>query len=118
MKETEKGYRGSKSIVSSTLYLCVGKNNAVVKEQRVDGSLQGYIITTSCVRYTLTGFERNYLIKTPFSQINKSIRKYTSLANPTHNLANKINPLFLTGFSDGESGCPCGTAQSNTLKTG
>jgi len=85
MIEKEMGYRGSKSESFS------------VKEQRVDGNR---CIKFMHLRYTLMGFERNYQIKILSNQQNKSIRKYTSIANQTHNLGNEINPVFLTGFSD------------------
>jgi hypothetical protein len=57
MSENEIGYRGSKSdlLIKS------------VKEQRVDGSWHNGV----CLRYTLTGFERNYQVKIPSNQINK-----------------------------------------------
>ena len=50
MIEKEMGYRGSKSNKGNTLF---------VKEQRVDGSY----VKKLTLRYTLTGFERNYQVK-------------------------------------------------------
>jgi len=114
MIEKEMGYRGSKSIVF--LDFCVAEN-AIVKEQRVDGNRHGCFIAP-CLRYTLTNFERNYWVKVPSNQINKSIRRYTSIANQTHNLANEINPVFLTGFSDAESNFTVRIIKCSTVKIG
>ena len=84
MIENEMGYRGSKS-----------ENKVSVKEQRVDG---GYCIKPMQLRCTLMGFERNYQIKIHSKQLNK---KYFSTLT---NLNNKLNPWFITGFTDAE-GC-------------
>ena len=80
------GYRGSKSVF----------NKKSVKEQRVDGS---WCIdpTLMRLRCTLTGFERNYLIKIPSKQLNK-LPFSTLIQMP------KLNPWFVTGFADAE-GC-------------
>jgi hypothetical protein len=61
MKETEMGYRGSKSEL---------KSNNSVKEQRVDGS---WLIanTAKSLRCTLKGFERNYQVKVLSKQLNR-----------------------------------------------
>ena len=93
MKETEIGYRGSKSVTM---------NNFTVKEQRVYGSWHGLV--SPCLRCTLMGFERNYQSRIPSNQINK-YRLYSSTAfqqYSTHNLM--MDPWFITGFIDGE-GC-------------
>ena len=64
MSENEMGYRGSKSEI-----------NKSVKEQRVDGS--GWINSKlNHLRYTLTGFERNYRIKILSKQYNKKFFFY------------------------------------------
>jgi hypothetical protein len=57
--EKKMGYRGSKSLFF--------KNS--VKEQRVDGS---WCFNNKLLhlRYTLTGFERNYQVKIPSKQLN------------------------------------------------
>jgi hypothetical protein len=64
MKETEMGYRGSKSVSID-----------IVKEQRVDGSwfLNKLAIAKifRSLRCTLMGFERNYQIKILSKQLNK-----------------------------------------------
>lgn len=87
MKETKIGHRGSKSI----------KTHLIVKEQRVDGSCIGHPI----LRCALFDFERNYLIRIPFNQINlTNMRYYTSkaqLVNPcdyvgTQNIETPLNP--------------------------
>jgi hypothetical protein len=57
MKETEMGYRGSKSKIKSPQ-----PNEIFVKEQRVDGSYFGYKFEPK-LRCTLMGFERNYQVK-------------------------------------------------------
>ena len=51
MIEIEVGYRGSKSLM----------NNFIVKEQRVDGSECEF--STTHLRCTLKGFERNYQVR-------------------------------------------------------
>jgi hypothetical protein len=104
--ETEMGYRGSKSVlVFST-----------VKEQRVDGSWgliknnSSAISNNKSLRCTLTGFERNYQIKLLSNQLNK-------LSFSTINNKPKLNPWFITGFTDAE-GCFSISIQSNNrLKT-
>jgi hypothetical protein len=63
MKETEMGYRGSKSVTG--LYKL-----GTVKEQRVDGSWHGLCVASPCLRYTLMDFERNYQIRILSNQIN------------------------------------------------
>lgn len=57
MKETEKGYRGSKSGILP------------VKEQRVDGS---WLLAKQArsLRYTLMGGESRYQVKIPSKQLN------------------------------------------------
>ncbi len=91
MKETEMGYRGSKSesLVDS------------VKEQRVDGSCFGL---DPKLRYTLKGFERNYQIKVLSKQLNFT-KTFSSLApRPSAQVQNtKLNPWFVTGFCDAEA---------------
>ena len=79
------GYRGSKSA------------NKAVKEQRVDGSWCKKPLHLRC---TLMGFERNYQIKIPSNHLNKQY--YSTLSKI--DLNNKLNPWFITGFTDAE-GC-------------
>ena len=84
MIENEMGYRGSKSD------LLMGS----VKEQRVDGS---WWIKPIHLRCTLMGFERNYQIKILSNQLNRS--SFSTLIHKS-----KLNPWFITGFTDAE-GC-------------
>lgn len=65
-------YRGSKLVVIAT-----SLGYTTIKEQRVYGS---YKVLT-LLRSTLTDFERNYRIKIPSKQINKSIRFYSTSSN-------------------------------------
>ena len=97
MIENEMEYRGSKSVVRLGDHTPV--NNAIVKEQRVDGSWH-----SACLRCILMGFERNYQVKILSKQINKS-RAYSSITTHKPLLETfSINPWFLTGFTDAE-GC-------------
>ena len=87
MNENEMGYRGSKS-------LCFLIKKQSVKEQRVDGSW--FLNKFKNLRCTLMGFEKNYQIKIPSKQL---INNFSTKIYP-----NKIEPWFLTGFTDAE-GC-------------
>ena len=86
MIENEMGYRGSKS----------GKYP--VKEQRVDGSWINYKISNSILRYTLMGGESRYQIKV----LSKQLKKFSSSAYVQVQWS-KLDPWFVTGFSDGEA---------------
>jgi hypothetical protein len=83
MSENKMDYRGSKSVFNNT-----------VKEQRVDGS---WCKNPLHLRCTLMGFERNYQIKILSKQLNKKKRNFTTLVKNS-----KINPWFVTGFTDAE----------------
>nr|YP_010608724.1 hypothetical protein PNX16_mgp047 [Drechslerella dactyloides]WAN89804.1 hypothetical protein [Drechslerella dactyloides] len=98
--------QGSKSIISS--------KNVIVKEQRVYNSWLKNIL---CLKYTLTGFERNYQVKLFFYQINKW-RSYSSVAIDSKVDNPLLNPYFLTGFVDGESCFQVQINSSKTTKTG
>jgi len=106
MKETEMGYRGSKSVFLMD----------TVKEQRVDGSwglLKSSISTISnnkSLRCTLTGFEKNYQVKIPSKQLNRLF--YSTGPN------NKLNPYFVSGFADAESSFSSTIYRDKKLKTG
>lgn len=110
INENEIGYRGSKSrVLRSTL----------VKEQRVDGSWFNFLN----LRCVLTGFERNYQIKTHSNRINLGApqglrRLYSSKVSQQckHNLI--INPTFVSGFVDGEGSFIINISKNNNLKTG
>jgi hypothetical protein len=103
MKETEMGYRGSKSENLSILI----PNRTSVKEQRVDGSW----FLNKNLRCTLMGSESCYPTRIPSKQL--SIRTFsTSVFN------SKLNPWFITGLTDAE-GCFCTTIYKNkAYKTG
>jgi len=106
MKETEMGYRGSKSEI-----LCIPIPNRIyVKEKRVDGSCFGSV-STPRLRCTLMDFERYYQTSIPSKQL--SIRTFY-----TSNLKHKLNPWFVTGIIDAE-GTFCTTIYKNkAYKTG
>ena len=110
MKETEIGYRGSKSVTM---------NNFTVKEQRVYGSWHG--LFSPCLRCTLMGFERNYQIRILSNHINRYTRLYSSKVVQQclvekQNL--KINPQFLTGFIDAEGCFTISITRDKKYKTG
>ena len=83
MSENEMEYRGSNSVFNNT-----------VKEQWVDGNWCKQLLHLRC---TLMGFERNYQIKILSKQLNKNKRNFSSLVKNS-----KINPWFVTGFTDAE----------------
>ncbi len=122
MNENEMGYRGSKSKCNFNNKSIQNKNYNIVKEQRVDGSC--FINNTKLMklRYTLMGFERNYQTKIPSKQFVIQTKNFSTnslkfcqnlvqiytpsinsvLKNDVNN--NKLNPWFVTGFTDAE-GC-------------
>ena len=91
--ESKMDDRESKSV------LC---NSNVVKEQRVySGGLVLYY--GICLRWTLKGFERNYEIYNHSKLMSNKLFS-TSTNDIDHNeLMSKMDPWFLTGFSDGEA---------------
>jgi hypothetical protein len=97
------GNRGSKSV----LY-----NYNTVKEQRVDGSYIRYINKKYNLRLncTLVGFERSYLIKIPSNSINL-IRNLSTLES-------KLDPSYVTGFTDGEGSFILTIIKDKKYKTG
>jgi LAGLIDADG endonuclease len=108
MKETEMGYRGSKSEFLSIPI--PNRNRISVKEQRVDGSYCTNIQNLQ-LRCTLMGFERYYQTSFPSKQI--SIRTFS-----TSSFKPKLNPWFVTGIIDAE-GTFCTTIYKNkAYKTG
>ena len=104
MIEIEIGNRGSKSVA-------VGANNAVVKEQRVDGSW--CVKNNSHLRYTLMGCENSYQLNNPSNQIN-SQRFYTTLVVQPK----KLDPWFITGFTDAEGCFTMSVVKHNKNKLG
>jgi len=89
MKETEKGYRGSKSEILQTQ----SPKRVSVKEQRVDGS---WFLAQQArnLRCTLMGGASYYQINNP----SKQFKFYYSTLNSDQNV--QLNPYWLTGFSD------------------
>jgi len=108
MSENEMENRGSNSVIL---------NNIAVKEQRVDGGLHG--ISIPCIRYTLKGFERNYQVRILSNSINNQRIFYRTISTyqPEPNRERFINPLWLTGFIDGE-GCFHTSIYKNNNKIG
>lgn len=97
MIEREVGNHGSKSITCLPV---------IVKEQRVDGNWQD-CLTVSCLRFTLTGFERNFQKRILSNPINRQTKRWCTsrLVQSQYEDENFIlNPYFVTGFSDGK-GC-------------
>ena len=103
-----------------------------VKEQRANGSLRKKFntpLTPRCCfrfRYALMGFERNYLIIIPFKQINVQTKQFVySFAALVKQqkvmyslLVVKINPWFVSGFSDGEGCFMITITENKKLKLG
>ena len=124
MKETLIGNRGSKSDFITKF----------VKEQRVKGNWQEKWGSSpsaercpfSCLRCTLGDFERNYPIRNLSNQINIQIRRFSSYKVvqqfvQTQNGAPqqyKINPWFITGFTDGKGSFTVSITRDNSLKFG
>lgn len=110
------GYRESKSIMLTN----------IVKEQRVHGHK---CVEFTHLRYALMGFERNYQIRIPSKYLNPRIitytclhtnltpRRYSTLESHTFSVK-KLNPWFLTGFSDAESNFLVRVVKSDHVKVG
>ena len=96
VSENEMGYRGSKSefIIQNPQPKYINS----VKEQRVDGSWNNYLLSNSILRYTLMGFERNYQLKV----LSKQLKNKTNFCSAQVQLS-KLDPWFVTGFCDGEA---------------
>jgi hypothetical protein len=116
MKETEMGYRGSKSEILSIPI----PNRISVKEQRVDGSYCTYIKKMQ-LRCTLMGCKSSYQTSILSKQI--SIRTFFTsclckVTSKGSSFKPKLNPWFVTGFIDAE-GTFCTTIYKNkAYKTG
>ena len=130
--ETEIGNHGSKSIivVSITHTFVI-----IVNEQRVDGSWWEKFSNPipkinqcfSHLRCILRGFERNYQVLS-LSKQRHTYRCYTtykdSLPVDKINLAltssakEKINPWFITGFTDGEGNFSISVTKNNKSSIG
>lgn len=101
--------RESKSIVSNL--------PTIVKEQRIDGNRGVYLNTRS--RFILRCFSINQFIKTQSNLIHK--RYLTSIIENKIDhaiLRFKMNPWFLTGFSDGEASFIVYVQKSKNVKIG
>ena len=109
MSENEMGDRGSKSE-----FLNLQPKEISVKEQRVDGSYFGFNPKLRC---TLMGFERNYPFKIPSKQFNNKSFSQITLPSEICLIKYKINPWFLTGFTDGEGCFSIKIQQNAKLKT-
>lgn len=113
--ENKMDNRESKSVISQ---------NITVKDQRVDGNGQEKF--NSCLRCTLTNFERNFEVNNQSKQIHKrffSLFRGNRLDNLEINSSNtsvsiKINPWFITGFSDGEASFILYIQKTNNTKIG
>ena len=101
--ESLMGNRGSKSNKINTLF---------VKEQRVDGSYIGYLNkkNNSMLKCTLVGFERSYQVKIPSNPINLT-RNFSMLES-------KLDPSYVTGFTDGEGSFILTIIKDNKYKLG
>ncbi len=130
-KASEKnvGYRGSKSVICESI---------PVKEQRVYGSCTGAIKYSPLLRYTLTGFERNYPVRILSNQIciNPLMQKirfnsitpkvlfstsnlpFCSNSDEGFSMKGKLHPDFITGLTDGEGFFGISISKNNKLKTG
>jgi hypothetical protein len=112
MKETEMGYRGSKSNMNKVIS---------VKEQRVDGSYieKGTINNRiSMLRCTLMGLKKDYQNKV-LSKL--SIRYYSTKVVPTdtsQNNESKLDPNFVSGFIDGEGSFSVTFIKDKSYKSG
>ena len=102
MNESEMGYRGSKSVLESS----------IVKEQRVYGSW--YAKNLAHLRSTLTGFERNYQVKILSNKIIQ--RRFYSIESST--ITQLIKPWFISGFTDAEGCFLIKVRKSNKNKLG
>jgi hypothetical protein len=99
MSENKMDYRGSKS----------ANLKAAVKEQRADGSW--FLWMQRNLRCALTGFERGYQIKCPSKQL---IIKFSTWQRQIF----KLNPWFVTGFTDAEGTFTVVIVKDNHRKVG
>ena len=106
--ESKLDDRESKSAICETI---------AVKEQRVYGS--GLVLyNDTCIRCILRGFERNSKIYNHSKLMSNKLFS-TSTIDTNHNeLMSKMNPWFLTGFSDGEASFILYIQKTNNTKIG
>ncbi|CAF3593163.1 unnamed protein product [Fusarium graminearum] len=93
------GDRGSKSVIHETKQSCI-----IVKEQRVDGSCNAG--KSALLKCTLVDFKRSYQIKIPSNPIILT-RNFSTLVGELASLEQsslppKLDPSYVTGFTDGE----------------
>jgi hypothetical protein len=100
------GNRGSKS-----------DSHISVKEQRADGSsiFSKYCKVCSMCQGNLVFMHPN---KDVYSKLNKSYTKKSLFSTSSNNSTNKLDPYYVTGFSDGESCFFIGTSSNSKYKTG
>jgi len=119
--------RGSKSVRSL-------KKRVTVKEQRVDGS--GPVFYNTCLKCTLKGFEIKFKINNQSKLIKNKLYSTSAISLSSASCASnglgyakqpnfsnsefvvKMNPWFLTGFSDGEASFLINIQKTNGGKTG
>nr|QBM31520.1 hypothetical protein [Arthrobotrys musiformis]QBM31596.1 hypothetical protein [Arthrobotrys musiformis] len=64
----------------------------------------GNYVKFNILRCSLTGFEKNYLVKFPYNHINNKIKWFSSMTTSQNEKKIILDPWFLSGFSDAE-GC-------------
>jgi len=104
VSEKKVGNRGSKTVIFP---------NTAVKEQRVDDSWCTNLVH---LKYTLMGFERNYLAKIPSDQVIQR-RSYSSIIKSTQSSV-ALNPWLITGFIDAEGSFMVRIRKSHMYATG
>ena len=131
MMEIEIGNRGSKLIIVCSIHTFV----IIIKEQRVYGSWWEKFSNTrpkinqcfSHLRCILMGFERNYQVLS-LSKQRHTYRCYITYKDslPVDKInfslsslpKEKFNPLFITGFVDGEGSFHVSITENKKLKQG
>jgi hypothetical protein len=101
MKETEMGYRGSKSSLE----------NKFVKEQRADGN---WYPSKRYLRCALMGLEISYQIRILSKQLNLKNLFFSTVSGKSF----QLNPYFVTGFCDGESSFQVSITTNKSFKLG
>jgi len=101
-QETVRGNRGSKTARLSLPPRTGERNINVVKEQRVDGCRY---FKFKYLRCSLMSDESRYIINNPSKQfnINNSKASFSTSIDKNNLSLTKLNPWFITGFSDAES---------------
>ena len=115
MSENKMGNRGSKSVIHDTKQSCI-----IVKEQRVDGSCNAG--KSALLKCTLVDFKRSYQIKIPSNPIILT-RNFSTLVGELASLEQsslppKLDPSYVTGFTDGEGSFILTIIKDNKYKLG